>query len=636
MKTGTGRALLLGGLAATLILGGGSVASAKGMPGGTAVVHGNTAHWLLRYSTALGAAPAGEQVNLLIGLRYVTPASSSGMPSLPTFITDTVNPASSYFHKYLTPTSFEAIYDQPHSSVAALEAYLQGFGITIPQAYPNRIEALGNVGQVEQAFGVSINAYQFGGHSYFANQESPSLPTSYTYQGSSYDLAAMVSGVSGLMTYSGIHTMSVNLSKMGLTSGSTCATKGTFCATPQGYSPQQIDTAYQVPSQSPSSPTGAGVTIAVATLAPFLNSDAKAFWSYYGINRTGSLSQVSVDGAPTKTSGKGKGGSESSLDVERSGAMAPGANIVAYIAPNTNNGFVDLFNEVATKDTAQVMTTSWGLAEQDETQGYATLLNQAFEQGAAEGISMFAASGDSGAYDAYPQYKSLAVDSPASSTYITAAGGTTLPPCFVTAKTCPTTGGVNLAPVAPDAYVGPTSEAAWGWSYLVPAHTLFGERSAQRMQRLVYPVGSGGGYSIYFPKPSWQAGFQTSGQRGLPDVALNADPFTGYAIYDSSSSYSNSQDPWSNFWGGTSFAAPQWAGITALLDQATGGTPIGLATAVFYSLPPSGGTVQGFRDITQGNNWGYQASAGWDPTTGLGVPDVNALAAAITLYDTSA
>ncbi|MHB1525084.1 MAG: S53 family peptidase [Candidatus Dormibacteria bacterium] len=609
MKTGTGRALLIGSLAATLLLGGGSVASAKGSPGSTAVIHGNTAKWLISNSTNLGAAAAGEQVNLLIGLNYLDPGG------LASFIQATVTPGSAEFHRYLSVKTFVSQYDQPGGSVAALEAYLQGFGIATTATFSNRIEAVGNVGQVEQALSVSINAYQFGGHSYFANQESPSLPTSYSYGGSSYNLAAMVSGVSGLMTYNGIHTMTVSQSQLPAAAGS--ATCNTDCTAPLGYSPQQIDQAYSVPATL----TGTGTTIAIATLAPFYNSDAKAFWSYYGITRTGSLNQVPVDGAPTNTSGAGQGGSESSLDVERSGAMAPGANIVAYIAPNTNNGFVDLFNTVATQNQAQVMTTSWGLAEQDETQGYATLLNQAFEQGAAEGISMFAASGDYGAYDGYPQYKSLAVDSPASSTYITATGGTTLPQ---------SSAGVELAP---GVNVGPTTEVAWGWSYLVPYYQLFGEPSAQRMQQLVYPIGSGGGYSLYFQEPSWQTGFQASGQRGMPDVALNADPFTGYAIYDTSSVYSNSQGPWSNGWGGTSFAAPLWAGITALLDQATGG-PIGLATGVFYHLPPvSGGTVAGFRDITQGNNWGYQASAGWDPTTGLGVPDVTQLAAAISAYD---
>lgn len=239
---------------------------------------------------------------------------------------------------------------------------------------------------------------------------------------------------------------------------------------------------------------------------------------------------------------------------------------------------------------------------------------------------MFAASGDYGAYDAYPQYKTLAVDSPASSTYITAAGGTTLPSSshgVLIAGTAGATGAV---------YGGPKSEAAWGWSYLLPYYQDLGLKNIEQAKRALYPVGSGGGYSLYFREPSWQESVQTSGQRGTPDVALNADPFTGYAIYDSGSAYSNAANPWSNGWGGTSFAAPQWAGITALLDQATG-SPIGLASELFYNLPKvHGGTVQGFTAITSGNNWGYTATNGWSPTTGLGVPDVAALATAITTY----
>ncbi len=615
MRDRVGRVILVATVALGLCLGWSLPVAATGRPGTEAVIHGNTAKWLIANSKDLGAAALGEQVTLLIGFNYVTPAD---MPALPTFIQDTVTPGNLYFHAYLTPRQFVATYDPSPTAVAALSAYLASYGITTTVTYANRLEATGSVGQVEQALSVAINAYQFGGHSYFANQQSPSLPTAYTYDGVSYDLATMVSGVSGLLTYNALHTMTVNRSQLPAVSGATPCSSD--CSSPQGYSPQQIASAYDATSVQNSGVTGSGVTIAIATLAPLLSSDAQAFWSYYGIHRTGTLAQVSVDGAPTNTSGAGQGGSESSLDVERSGAMAPGANIVAYIAPNTNNGFVDLFNTVVSQGKAQVMSTSWGLAEQFETQGYATLLNQAFEQGAAEGMSLFAASGDYGAYDAYPQYKAPAVDSPASSTYITAAGGTTLPQSAA---------GVALAP---GVNVGPTTEAAWGWSYLVPYYKLFGVPSAQRMKQLVYPVGSGGGYSVYFNQPSWQNGFQSTGQRGLPDVALNADPFTGYAIYDSSSVYSNSTDPWSNGWGGTSFAAPQWAGITALLDQATG-APIGLATDVFYHLPPSGGTVSGFRDISSGNNWGYSASAGWDPTTGLGVPDVAELAAAISAYN---
>ncbi len=611
------------GLAATAIAMAAMVPAAahgQGSRGARGILHGNTAKALLSQSTDTGPASASARVDLLLGLSYVTP---QGGVSLPQYITDTVTPGSPYFHRFLTEKQFVETYDQPQAAVAALGAYLGEFGISVTKNYPNRIEAVGTIGQVEQAFSVTINNYLAHGHSYFANQENPTLPTHFAYQGKIYNLAQIVSGISGMTSYDAIHALSVNRTELGVAAANPCQS---FCTTPIGYSPQQIAQHYGAASLQTKGDTGAGITIAVATLAPLKDSDAEAFWSYYGINRTGTLSQVSVDEAPTHEAIPGSGGSESSLDVERSGAMAPGANIIAYISVNTNNGFVDLFDQVATADQAQVMTTSWGEAEQDETRGYATLLNQAFEQGAAEGISMFAASGDYGAYDAYPQYKTLAVDSPASSTYITAAGGTTLPSSSHGVLIAGTAGASGAV------YGGPKSEAAWGWSYLLPYYQDLGLKNIEQAKRALYPVGSGGGYSLYFREPSWQESVQTSGQRGTPDVALNADPFTGYAIYDSGSAYSNAANPWSNGWGGTSFAAPQWAGITALLDQATG-SPIGLASELFYNLPKvHGGTVQGFTAITSGNNWGYTATNGWSPTTGLGVPDVAALATAITTY----
>lgn len=588
--------------------------AARGGGGGTAVLHGNTAKALIASSTKLGPTSAAAEVQLQIGLAY--------QPDVAPFISATVTPGSDLYRQFLSPGTFARRFDQPAAAVEALTAYLQEFGIEASQPFGNLLDARGTVGEVERAFSVSINNYQQTGHSYFANQQDPSLPADFQYQGASYDLAAMVSGLAGMTTYNGIRVLTSRAPQTSVQPAQACQN---FCGAPAGYSPEQIASYYDA-TKAATGATGQGMTIAVATLAPLKNSDARAFWDYYKIDRTGRLSQVSVDGAPTHEAIPGSGGSESSLDVERSGAMAPGANVIAYIAPNTNNGFIDLFETVVSQDRANVMTTSWGLPEQDETQGYATLLNQAFEQGAAEGISMFAASGDSGAYDAYPQYKTPSVDSPASSPYITAAGGTTLPSCVAEATRCPGSGGVSIGPSVD---VGPTTEAAWGWSYLAAAYADFGLKNPEQGERTFYPIGSGGGYSLYFAEPKWQGSFQSTGQRGVPDVALNSDPFTGYAIYDSGSTYSNAADPWSNGWGGTSFAAPQWAGITALLGQATGG-PMGFASGVFYSLPKaSGGTVEGFTDVTTGNNWGFSAASGWDPATGLGVPNVAALAQAI-------
>jgi subtilase family serine protease len=344
------------------------------------------------------------------------------------------------------------------------------------------------------------------------------------------------------------------------------------------------------------------------------------------VPRTGSLKEIGVDQyIPVQgASGAGQGGSETALDIEQSGSMAPGANIEVYVAPNTNNGFVDVFNAVVNGYEGvvpNVSSVSWGEAEQFTTAGYATLIGQQFEQGAAEGISMFDASGDDGAYDAYGYYgqNGLAVDVPADGAYTIAVGGTTLGG--------DETAGISGIPSPSDLSCMPATEQAWGWDYLVPCYSAIGFKTEKAAQQSFYPVGSGGGFSLYTPEPSWQAAYgealanQTG--KGIPDVSLNADPFTGYSIYDTSSVETTASAPWTDGWGGTSFASPNWAGITALLDQATGGD-LGFLPPQLYSL---GG--QGMRDITAGDNWYYQAGSGWDAATGLGVPDIQELAAAL-------
>jgi subtilase family serine protease len=173
-----------------------------------------------------------------------------------------------------------------------------------------------------------------------------------------------------------------------------------------------------------------------------------------------------------------------------------------------------------------------------------------------------------------------------------------------------------------------TGEQGWGWQYLLPYYANFGLTSQARWKRDIYPVGSTGGYSALWTSSSmpnlydwWQTGTANSQARGVPDVALNADPFTGYAIYDTNSVYTTPTAGWTNGWGGTSFAAPQWAGITALLDQYLGG-PQGLLNPALYANANNGS----FYPITQGNNWYYNAGPGWNAVTGLGTPNVDQLA----------
>ncbi len=597
-------------------------------------LEGSTANALLRQSTNNGPADTSAQITLFVGFNFQVP---SNMPTLSQYIQDTETPGNAYFHKFLTKSEFASYYAPSSSQVSAMLNYLAQYNI-VPVTvngkavqYAMGINVTGSVGNVEKAFDVSINNYTSGGRSFIANNQNPSLPLSYTFNGTSYNLQALVSGVAGMTTYNAITThvqQQQNVSNLDSQSG------------PVGYSPQQMATAYDATPLLNSSITGKGVTIGVATLASFVPSDASYFWKYYGIKREGTLSEVGVDGQSTTASGKGLGGSETSLDVERSGAMAPGANIIVYEAPNTNPGFIDLYDAVATQDQVQVMTTSWGEAEFFVPFSYAYLLNQAFMQGAAEGITMMAASGDYGAYDGYPSDKNLAVDSPASSPDILAAGGTTLPMVSSKPNANPITPGSSESGVIPipGGTIAMTGEQGWGWQYLLPYYANFGVRTQSQWQRDIYPVGSTGGYSALWTSGSpdgasalyswWQSGTGQSGARGVPDVALNADPFTGYAIYDTNSVYTTPSNGWTNGWGGTSFAAPQWAGIVALLDQYLGGAQ-GLINPALYATAKDGG----FHSITQGNNWYYNAGPGWNAVTGLGTPDVYDLAKSLAQWN---
>ena len=591
-------------------------------------LHGNVAKALLRGSKSNGPASPSAQVTLFLGFNFQTP---SNLPALPTFIQDSVTPGNPYFHQFLSESQFAQAYAPSSTQVNALLNYLAQYQIQ-PQpgnAYTMGLNVTGAVGNIEKAFGVSINNYLSNGRSFIANDENPSLPTDYTYHGQSYNLASLVSGVAGMTTYSHFTThtqQQQNVSNLNTQNG------------PVGYSPQQMAKAYNAFPTS-SGITGKGVTIGIATLAPFVPSDAQFFWNYYHINRgQATLSEVGVDGQSTSASGYGVGGSETSLDVERSGAMAPSSNIVVYEAPNTNPGFIDLFQAAATADKVQVMSTSWGEAEFYQPFSYSYMMNQAYMQGAAEGMSMMAASGDSGAYDGWPAVRSLAVDSPASSPDILAVGGTTLPMVSTTPNANPIAPGssqTGYIPI-PNGTISMTGEQAWGWQYLLPYYQNFGMQNEAKWKRLIYPVGSTGGYSNTWTSTTgnnlygwWQQSAQNSGARGVPDVALNADPFTGYAIYDTNSVYTSPTAGWTNGWGGTSFAAPQWAGITALMDQYLGG-PQGLINAALYAN--EGGT--GFNQITQGNNWYYSAAPGWNPVTGLGTPNVQALAQDIAHWET--
>ena len=268
------------------------------------------------------------------------------------------------------------------------------------------------------------------------------------------------------------------------------------------------------------------------------------------------------------------------LDIEVVGAVAPGAKIVVYFAPNTSQGFQDALTTAIHDATNKpsVISISWGGAESTWTAQAMTAFDSAAQDAAALGVTICAASGDNGSSDGVTDGANH-VDFPASSPHILACGGTSLQ----------------------SANGAITSETVWNDG----------------------PQGGagGGGYSDQFPLPSWQAGANIkppSGEgRGVPDVSGDADPETGYHVL---------VDGDSLVIGGTSAVAPLWSGLIALLNQKLG-KPLGFLQPVLYGLPAADGA---FHDITSGSNGAFSAGPGWDAASGLGSLSGEKLLAAIS------
>jgi kumamolisin len=344
------------------------------------------------------------------------------------------------------------------------------------------------------------------------------------------------------------------------------------------YTPLELGTVYAFPTDA----DGTGQTIAIIELGGgFVQSDLDAYFAELGITGP-SVRAVGVDGAGNDPDGNPSGNDgEVVLDIEVAGALAPGADIVVYFAPNTDAGFLDAIAQAAQSDpTPAAMSISWGQSEVGWTQQGLTSMDDAVADAVTLGITVLAASGDDGSADRVGD-GAAHVDFPASSPHVLGCGGTRL-------QADGSTGAV-------------TSETVW--------NTGPGEGA------------SGGGVSDVFPLPVWQqsAGVPDrsgGGQgRGVPDVAADADPSTGYRVRVDGSDM---------VIGGTSAVAPLWAALVARFAQSAG-KPLGLLQPLLYAGVEAGLVANGFRDVTEGNNGAYDAGPGWDACTGLGVPDGEAL-----------
>jgi len=336
------------------------------------------------------------------------------------------------------------------------------------------------------------------------------------------------------------------------------------------FTPVQLAALYDFPQGD-----GAGECIALIELGGgYRPQDIQTYFSGLGLQAP-AVTAVSVDQGTNQPTGDPNGpDGEVMLDIEVAGAIAPAAAIAVYFAPNTDAGFLDAITTAIHDDVRKpsVISISWGGPESTWTQQAMTVMDQAFQSAAAMGITVCVASGDSGSTDGAGDGANH-VDFPASSSYALACGGTSLQ--------------ANGTVIA--------NEVVWN----------DGDPTSGA---------SGGGVSTVFALPTWQKGLDTTdaegnrtplANRGVPDVSADADPQTGYAVL---------VDGTSTVYGGTSAVAPLWAGLLARINALTG-HPAGFVNPALYGQPSA------LRDITQGNNGGFAAAAGWDACTGLGSPN---------------
>ena len=592
----------------------------------------------LPLATDLGPSPAAETITVSLVLKVKHP------DALEAFVAATQEPGSAAYHRFLSVNEFAALFSPSQTEINIITRFLNGFGITVNEVYADRllIKATGTADQFNQAFNVDMHDVQEHGRRFHRHHRNPLIPILLR------DLLVSVEGLSNEPKFAHRHHSVVSSSPLAapapvLPHGGAIAT-----GVPGSFTVGDVANLYNINPLYNAHIDGTGRTVGIVTLAGFDPADAFTYWNLIGLSvDPHRITQVHVDGGGEISADAGTG--ETCLDVEQSGGLAPGAKMVVYDAPNSDAGFIDLFYKAASDNLVDTMSVSWGLAEvffQEAVVGtdrtpQEIAFHQAFLEAAAQGISVFAASGDSGAFDINDAFNSpvanvLTVDHPAADPAITAAGGTTVPLTL------------NAGPGTPDLVV--SQEQVWGWDYIENyLVAVFGDSFLHAL----FPAGGGGGVSSFWRAPAYQRGVQGirrternqsiifddgSGGgpvdlldlpanfpgRNVPDVSLNADPFSGYLLF------STPDGGLISGFGGTSFVAPQLNGIAALVSQKAGGKRLGLVNPMLYRFKrTTTGANAALVDITAGDNWFYNGVRGYNPGSGLGVLNVANFAAAV-------
>jgi kumamolisin len=466
----------------------------------------------------------------------------------------------------LSRKEFEQRHGADPAGIARIEAFAHEHKLTVKEKSPGRRTVIlsGTVAAVNEAFGVELKEYQHPSGRYRGRTGAVHIPA---------ELHDVIEGVFGLDNRP---QAKPHFRRRRGRAGARAQSPGA------SYTPTQVAAFYDYPTGV----DGTGECIALIELGGGYNpTDLNNYWSQLNLNKTPNVSAVSVGNGSNNPTGDPNGpDGEVMLDIEVSGAIAPGAKIVAYFADNTDAGFLNAITTAVHDSTnnPSVVSISWGGPESSWTQQAMTSMDEAFQSAAAMGVTVCVAAGDDGSTDGVTDGLNH-VDFPASSPNVLACGGTQL--------------------VASGNSV--TSETVW--------NELANNEGA-----------TGGGISDVFPLPTWQngAGVPPSANpnqnigRGVPDVTGNADPTTGYVTL---------VDGNPDVIGGTSAVAPLWAALIALINQGNG-KPAGFINPLLY---PKVSAAADFTDITTGNNGAYSAGPGWDACSGLGSPIGTGVAAAL-------
>ena len=593
----------------------------------------------------LGLAPSDAVQTIALSLPLRNAAA------LDTFIASTVDPSSANFRKFLTTAQFADAYGATHDAVAQVTAFLAANGIAVSEVSDNRllVTATATNAQLSSMFGAAIHAYSQGGKVFQRPVGTAVMPLG---------LKGLAQSVTGLDTQPLAHSHVQYLPRDGALSAEPAPAVQSLDGnvvitdTPGYLTTGDVLNTYnglQLPARGMS---GAGTTIGIMTFAGFSQNDAYAYWSVIKqpvlANR---ITEIGVAGHKARPTDNGA--DETSLDVEQAGGLAPQANIRVYEAANTRLGALQLYSQAINENKCDTLSISWGEAEVAEYTADLLAYDTMFKQAAAQGTPIMASAGDSGAYDInrstylYPQFTPiLTVDFPASHPLVLAAGGTTLPTQIqmkYALLTVPT-------------------ERPWGWDYFRDYYVGHYGQAVYYSQ--VFPVGGGGGVSVVWDVPSYQAGLagvkkSSPGQsmfgpanynpatqtfsgpvvdyidipgkvagRNVPDVSLNADPNTGYYLVFGNSLYAGG--------GGTSFVAPQLNGIFSLITQQAGKRLGLLQPQLYKAFRTLGyGTGSPFRAVGAGTNLYYAATNGYNPASGLGVLNIDNLSKVLAPVATS-